>query len=193
MARRRTPIELKETLERVRVPSGISDRQGTLTWLNKAGRDQFGDIVGRPFTSIVAPEHVPLVEQQRERKLLGVPVTDYEIDVIRPDGRRQHVELSSVLIKGGDECNAIFGVTLPLPRRSARAVPELTPRLSEVLHRLAEGESTEQIAASLHLSKETVRNHVKRILRALGAHSRLEAVAIAHRDGLVGYDEERDD
>jgi Bacterial regulatory proteins, luxR family len=32
----------------------------------------------------------------------------------------------------------------------------------------------------LHVSPETVRNHVKRLLRAVGAHSRLEAVAIAH-------------
>ena len=37
----------------------------------------------------------------------------------------------------------------------------------------------------LHLSKETVRNHVPHILRELGAHSRLEAVARAHELGLL--------
>jgi DNA-binding CsgD family transcriptional regulator len=42
-----------------------------------------------------------------------------------------------------------------------------------------------QIAAALHLSIETVRNH---ILRALGAHSRLEAVAIARREGFLEDD-----
>jgi DNA-binding NarL/FixJ family response regulator len=41
------------------------------------------------------------------------------------------------------------------------------------------------IAATLHLSKETVRNHVRHVLRALGPRSRLEAVAIAHRTGLL--------
>jgi DNA-binding NarL/FixJ family response regulator len=42
-----------------------------------------------------------------------------------------------------------------------------------------------EIARELHLSVETVRNHIRHLLRALGAHSRLEAVAIARRDHLV--------
>jgi len=37
----------------------------------------------------------------------------------------------------------------------------------------------------LHLSTETVRNHIRHVFAALGAHSRLEAVAIAHREGLL--------
>jgi DNA-binding NarL/FixJ family response regulator len=50
---------------------------------------------------------------------------------------------------------------------------------------LSRGASTDDIAGALHLSKETVRNHVRHILRALGAHSRLEAVALAHHQGLL--------
>jgi DNA-directed RNA polymerase specialized sigma24 family protein len=42
-----------------------------------------------------------------------------------------------------------------------------------------QGRSTKQIAAELHLATEIVRNHIRRIFRALGVHSRLEAVAIA--------------
>ena len=45
---------------------------------------------------------------------------------------------------------------------------------------LERGRTTKEIADELHVSPETVRNHVKRLLRAVGAHSRLEAVAIAH-------------
>jgi DNA-binding NarL/FixJ family response regulator len=41
------------------------------------------------------------------------------------------------------------------------------------------GRATTEIAEELQLSTETVRNHVRRLLRAVGAHSRLEAVAIA--------------
>ena len=41
------------------------------------------------------------------------------------------------------------------------------------------------LAGELHLSLETVRNHVRGILRALGVHSRLEAVAVARREHLV--------
>ena len=56
----------------------------------------------------------------------------------------------------------------------------LTPRQAEVLDLLERGRTTQQIASELHLSTQTVRNHVRRILRAVGARSRLEAVAIAH-------------
>ena len=61
----------------------------------------------------------------------------------------------------------------------------LTPRQNDVLQLLGQGASTEDIASMLHLSKETVRNHVRSVLRALGAHSRLEAVARAHELGLL--------
>ncbi|TML51560.1 MAG: response regulator transcription factor, partial [Actinobacteria bacterium] len=47
------------------------------------------------------------------------------------------------------------------------------------------GRSTEQIAAKLHLSPETVRNHIRALFRTLGVHSRLEAVAVARRQHLV--------
>jgi DNA-binding NarL/FixJ family response regulator len=55
----------------------------------------------------------------------------------------------------------------------------------EVLQLLGQGASTDDIAAELHLSRETVRNHVRHIFRALDVHSRLEAVAVAHERGLL--------
>jgi len=53
------------------------------------------------------------------------------------------------------------------------------------LRLLERGHSTDQIAAELYLSTETVRNHIRGVLRALGAHSRLEAVAVAQQRHLV--------
>lgn len=64
-------------------------------------------------------------------------------------------------------------------------VPELTPRQAEVLGLLAEGRSVKEICAALYLSKATVRNHVRALLQALGAHSQLEAVAAARKLGLL--------
>jgi DNA-binding NarL/FixJ family response regulator len=61
----------------------------------------------------------------------------------------------------------------------------LSPREREVLTMLAEGMATQDIATTLFLSLHTVRNHVRNILTKLGAHSKLEAVAIAAREGLV--------
>jgi two-component system, NarL family, response regulator LiaR len=57
----------------------------------------------------------------------------------------------------------------------------LTAREWEVIDLLYEGMSTEKIAGTLVLSTETVRSHVKNILRKLNAKSRAEAVATAQR------------
>jgi PAS domain S-box-containing protein len=187
MPRRHRSIDLKRTLQHVRVPSAISDSEGVITWLNDAAKRMFGDLRGRSFFSIVSPEDVPLARRQLERKLSGAALTDYAVDVFTRDGRRRRAEISSVPIEGGDRCHAIFGVVLTeSPRPAPRPHPMLTPRQNEVLHLLDDGLSTDQIAAELHLSKETVRNHIRHVLRALGAHSRLEAVALARGQGLLG-------
>jgi DNA-binding NarL/FixJ family response regulator len=70
----------------------------------------------------------------------------------------------------------------------ASATEPLTPRELEVLHLLASGASTAAAAASLGISTATLRAHVQAVLRKLGAHSRLEAVAEAARLGLVTLD-----
>lgn len=70
-----------------------------------------------------------------------------------------------------------------------KRIPEkkdLTAREREILSLLAEGIGTEGIRRRLSISRVTVRNHVQRILRKLGAHSRLEALAFARREGLLG-------
>jgi DNA-binding NarL/FixJ family response regulator len=61
----------------------------------------------------------------------------------------------------------------------------LTDREREVLGLLAEGLSTQAMAESLYLSTHTVRNHVRNIIMKLGVHSKLEAVTVAARSGLV--------
>jgi two-component system, NarL family, response regulator LiaR len=57
----------------------------------------------------------------------------------------------------------------------------LTPREWEVIELLVARKTTDEIADQLVLSTETVRSHVKNILRKLDARSREEAVAIAER------------
>jgi DNA-binding NarL/FixJ family response regulator len=54
-----------------------------------------------------------------------------------------------------------------------------------VLNLTRDGASTRVIAAGLRVSGATVRNHTQSILRKLGVHSRLEAVAVATRRGLL--------
>jgi DNA-binding NarL/FixJ family response regulator len=62
---------------------------------------------------------------------------------------------------------------------------DLTPRERDVLELLAAGSSTQAMIDQLVLSPHTVRNHVRNVMAKLGAHSKLEAVTIAARAGLV--------
>ena len=71
------------------------------------------------------------------------------------------------------------------PRRYEQDVASVTPRELEVLRMLSAGRSTRDIAAQLFISYATTRNHIQHILHKLGAHSRLQAVAIATRRGLI--------
>lgn len=63
--------------------------------------------------------------------------------------------------------------------------PQLTPRQREILGLLAEGQPVKTVARRLCLTEPTVRNHVRHLLLALGAHSQLEAVARARAYGLI--------
>lgn len=64
---------------------------------------------------------------------------------------------------------------------------DLTPREVQVLRFLAEGLSNQAVADRLTISLNTVRNHVQSILLKLRAHSKLEAVAAAVREGIIRY------
>lgn len=66
-----------------------------------------------------------------------------------------------------------------------RTPPVLSERELEVLGLLCRGMANKEVATALGLSQHTIHNHVARIFNKLGAHSRLEAVSIAARDGLV--------
>lgn len=81
---------------------------------------------------------------------------------------------------------ALLSRILPRVRRDYRSVAEsLTPREREMLGHLAEGLSNQAIAERLGVSVNTVRNHVQNVLTKLGAHSKLEAVAVAVREGII--------
>jgi DNA-binding NarL/FixJ family response regulator len=68
------------------------------------------------------------------------------------------------------------------PRRTLGALSE---REREVLHLVAEGLPTKQIAANLTISERTVKFHVTSIFRKLGADNRAQAVALAAQRGLL--------
>lgn len=77
------------------------------------------------------------------------------------------------------------GLLSKLRKRPDQNAQYLTARELEVLALLARAHTTEKIGEGLFISVNTVRNHVASILSKLGAHSKLEAVAIAAREKLI--------
>jgi DNA-binding NarL/FixJ family response regulator len=73
-------------------------------------------------------------------------------------------------------------------RVAREATGRLTPREREVLQNLAQGLSNKEIAQRMHVSVETERSHMMNILSKLGAHSRLQALLLAVRYGVVEID-----
>lgn len=179
--------DIEGALEEVDVPAYAIDSFGIIRWQNTAAVKVIGDARGRQFTSVVAPEQKLEARETFTRNVLGGHgVKDRKIELQREDGSSVEVEICSAPLREGHRVVGMFGLATrtrePTPPRTEL---HLTPRQHQVLHLLARGHSTGQIAEELHLALDTVRNHVRRLLQALGAHSRLEAIAIARRDGLL--------
>ena len=179
--------DVEEALEHINVPSYVLDEHGIIRWVNPAGMAIVGDVRGKLFTSVVAPEEKTRAQQEFAKKVFGTKkTTDAEVVVVDGSGQRMMVEVHSVRLLSGDRVVGVFGQLDYDPvAEPVNAHPSLTPRQSEILRLLERGKSTDQIADELHLSKETVRNHVRHMLQALGVHSRLEAVALARHEHML--------
>ena len=173
--------DVEQALENVAVPSYVLDEAGVVRWVNAAAKQLLGDVRGRHFTSVVAPEDSRRARELFAQKVLGTtPATEASGVLVSTSGTRVAVELSAVPLRNGERVVGVFGLIEEGPGATGTAPPpHLTPRQVEVLRLLEQGQSTKQIAAELHLSTETVRNHIRRLFAALGVHTRLEAVAVA--------------
>jgi PAS domain S-box-containing protein len=178
--------DVEDALEDINVPSYVIDNTGIIRWVNPAAQRLVGDVRGKQFTSVVAHEDTRRARELFAKKIAGtVRATDAEGVLIGAEGERLSVDISAVALIEGHRIVGVFGQVSHEEVVDHPDHPQLTPRQSEVLRLLSRGMSTEQIARELHLSVETVRNHVRHLLRALGVHTRLEAVAVARRDHLV--------
>ena len=116
----------------------------------------------------------------------GWPVSCSRMLIGTPSGRKL-VSVSTISVHRAGQAP----VTLNLLRNgnvvepSPRAVQRLTRRQLEVLQLLAEGAQAKTIAGRLGIAETTARNHIAGLLRRLGCHSQLEAVAEARRTGLL--------
>jgi PAS domain S-box-containing protein len=186
-AEERSPLsalshEIVGALEEINVPSYVIDPTGIVRWVNDAGRRLVGEVRGRQFTSVIVREDARRSREIFVRKILGTTrVTDDKVEIWNADGQAVTAEFSSVPLREGHRIVGVFGQIsryerIPSPRPHH---PRLTPRQTEVLHLLERGLSTDQIASELQIARETVRNHIRHLMRSLGVNSRLQAVAAA--------------
>ncbi len=85
--------------------------------------------------------------------------------------------------------NELLARVRRLLARPASVTPDSASRLTrrelQVLGLLADGLGQAEIAGQLFISPTTVATHIQRVLTKLGAHSRAQAVALAHREHLL--------
>jgi DNA-binding CsgD family transcriptional regulator len=142
----------------------------------------------------------------------GRPVTSYDMMIPSPSGTKRWVNVSILSVECDDGVYVIHlmrdsqgthdtlemargliqltrkqrsGVAANVPAPERRDIPALTARQLEMLRLLSEGKSVKDIKGDLHLSEATVRNHIRSLLQALGAHSQLEALARARSLGIL--------
>ncbi len=99
------------------------------------------------------------------------------IEAIRKAARKESVWTR-------EELRRVTGA-LATPRLTSDVDVPLTQRESEVLRQLAYGLTNKEIAAALHISYETVKEHVQHILRKIGVSDRTQAAVWAVRKELV--------
>ena len=73
----------------------------------------------------------------------------------------------------------------PSVPRQRTPIDGLTPREQHVLRLLVDGCSTNEIVERMNVTPSTVRTHVQSIFVKMGVHSRLQAVALLSREGLL--------
>jgi PAS domain S-box-containing protein len=180
-----------EVMEDLAAPAYLIDKDGHFCWLNRACIETFGDLRGRSFVDHVVPEHRQKGRTNFARKLVGNSTTIFDIDVLDASGERITIRVTSAPLRQKGKVVGVFGLAVPVAHATVpvgSALDDLTPRQQEVLRLLAEGLETPEIAKRLGVADETARNHIRALLRATGAHSRLEVVLMGLRHGLVSPD-----
>jgi PAS domain S-box-containing protein len=186
-----TGLDLEALLDDLGLIAYRLDARGRIAWVSEVVERMFGylpdELVGQDALVLVAPEDREIVRIQITRKLKGeTDLTTYEANGITKNGARIVVRMISCAVRENGRVTGVKGLACPRPRHQGPpAYLHLTPRQQQTLEMLGAGLTTSEVAVGLGVSHETARNHIRGVLQALGAHSRLEAVTNARQLGLI--------
>jgi PAS domain S-box-containing protein len=179
---------LETMLGALPVPAYTNDLNGFVTWQNAAAHAIAGDRVGIHYSEAVPPEELQRSRETWAAVTLSGATRRRNARFKNASGELVHLQVITSPVKQDGRVVGVFGIAIPLDDRTGHFVAELSPRQEDVLRLLLQAKTTGEIAAELHLATETVRNHIRNLLKALGAQSRLEAALIALREGLIELD-----
>ncbi len=144
----------------------------------------------------MVPTHDVLLRTKHGRKIwvsvstILMPSTRKDLSVLvhlfRDASRQKDMEyFIGHLVSHAAKLSMSPGADPPVNPPASSPPPALTSREREVLRLMAAGASTKAVAAKLSVSPATARNHIHNTLTKLEVHSRLEAVTLAMRRGLI--------
>jgi DNA-binding NarL/FixJ family response regulator len=150
-----------------------------------------GDGVGatRAIKAVVPDAHVVLLTSNADEDVLVSAIEAGASGFVTKHKPAAEVTAAIRAAAGGEMLVSSDMLARLLPRMNRtterKGAYDLTARELEVLDLLADGTPNQELAARMGISRNTVRNHVQNLLTKLGVHSRLEAVALATREGLL--------
>jgi PAS domain S-box-containing protein len=199
--RKRTEAVLAESEERFRqafehaaIGMAVSGPGGRWLQVNRALCDMLGftqeELLDRSFHELTHPDDLEL-DLESLRRLFAGEISSYRMEkrYLRKDGQLVRAQLTRSVVRNSDgmplyaiaQVQRIGGVALADERFARR----LSVREREVLGLVADGLTSDQAAAQLGVSAETIQTHVRRAMRKLDARTRTQAVATAIRVGIV--------
>lgn len=176
-------VPLEAVLDDIAATLTLLDADWRVVWQNEASLARVGDRRGVDYLTLLAPEHRHGAAKELERLRTATGGWSRRPVVVVADRRRVRSLSIVIPLRACGELSGVLALGLPLDDDAPKW--RLTPRQLETLALLADGRSTNEIARVLGISLETARNHVRRLLRALDVHSRLEAVARGRELGIL--------
>jgi DNA-binding CsgD family transcriptional regulator len=168
---------------------GYSEAQalGQHCWELLAGQDLFGNqycCEGCPLREM-AIRHEPVKSNEMFFKTASNELNKFSVTTLvlyDGAGKELLVHLCRPECEAGEACTTLICSNPPSANHSRGT---LTRREKEVLTLLSEGKSTQDVATDMCISASTVRNHTQHILHKLNVHSRVAAINLGQRLGLI--------
>ena len=164
--------------------------------LADSGMSSMADLGLIPALREALPElRIVMIDMEEDREKFFHAVCDGVVGYLQQDASAREVMAAVRSVARGEAvCPPTLCMTLfryihtqstQIPRLQLRRDLTLTRREQQHIQMISRGLTNKEIACELHLSEQTVKNHVHRILRKVGASDRMSLIEIYRLQGLI--------